>query len=135
MAVTLPMQPIDTTDAPFAVPPVIVLDLPVPPSINETHRPRPGGAKVLAAWKANADKFVMAQRRQQPRKIAGSFEICIVFSEERTSIDLDNTLKTLIDYLRRIDAIHDDGKSFMRDLYVTWGDAPEGCRVHIRGLA
>jgi Holliday junction resolvase RusA-like endonuclease len=130
-----PMPLIDTSDAPFAAPPVIVLDLPVPPSVNKTRKLRPAGVVILAKWKDAADKFVLAQRARQPRKISGGFELIVTFSEQHTGMDLDNGLKALIDYLRRIDAIQDDAQKYLRRLTVEWGDAPEGCRVHIRGIA
>lgn len=130
-----PMPRIDTADAPFAVPPVIVFDLPKPPSVNRTRKWDAKSERFVAAWKHNADKFVLAQRLQQPRKIYGAFELLIVMSEDHTRMDLDNGVKSLIDYLRRIDAIQNDSPQFLRKLTVEWGDAPEGCRVHVRGLA
>lgn len=122
-------------DVPFAVPPVIVFDLPVPPSVNRTRRLDMTSLTRTNTWKRAADGFVLAQRRSQPRKIHGPFELLIVMSEAHTGIDLDNGVKALIDYLRRIDAIQEDAPKFLRKFTVEWGDAPEGCRVHIRGLA
>jgi len=130
-----PMPKIDTTAAPFAAPPVIVFDLPVPPSVNRTRKWDPASGRLVSRWKTTADNFVIAQRRGQPRKIPGAFEILIVMSEKHTGIDLDNGIKAIIDYMREIDAIQNDAQAFLRKLTVEWGDAPEGCRVHVRGLA
>jgi Holliday junction resolvase RusA-like endonuclease len=55
-----------------------------------------------------------------------------VLSEHHTKIDLDNGLKALIDYLRRIELIEDDSHKHMRRLVVEWGIAPMGCRVTVR---
>lgn len=123
------------TQVPFAAPPVIVFDLPVPPSVNRTRRIDMRSLRLVNEWKQSADRFVFAQRRQQPRTIIGQFELLVIFSEAHTKADLDNTLKSLIDYLRRIQAVRDDSPQYMRRIIVEWGDAPEGCRVHIRGLA
>lgn len=135
MTITSPMQRIDTSDAPFAPPPVIVFDLPAPPSVNRTRRVDWKSLRLVSSWKNVANNFVIAQRRRQPRKIYGAFEILIVMSEKHTGIDLDNGIKSIIDYMREIDAIQNDAPQFLRKLTVEWGDAPEGCRVHVRGLA
>lgn len=136
MAIRSTIAPIDTSAAPFATPPVIVLDLPAPPSVNRTRKWDPASERMVNKWKDAADKFVLSQRgRQNPRKIYGAFELLIVMSEKHTGIDLDNGIKALIDYLRRIDTIQDDAQRFLRKLTVEWGDAPEGCRVHVRGIA
>jgi hypothetical protein len=44
-------------------------------------------------------------------------------------------VKAAIDYLRRVGLIHNDDKRYLRRLVVEWGDAPEGCRLILRGAA
>ncbi|HZP77548.1 MAG TPA: hypothetical protein VFB45_15495 [Pseudolabrys sp.] len=117
------------------MPPVIVFDLPAPPSVNRTRRVDWKSQKLVDKWKRGANGFVLLQRRGQPRKIYGPYELLIVMSEAHTGIDLDNGIKSLIDYLHRIDAIEGDDQPRLRKLTVEWGDAPQGCRVHIRGIA
>lgn len=124
-----------TVDAPFAAPPVIVFDLPVPPSVNRTRRIDYRSLRLVNQWKDQAFGFVLLQRRQQPRKIYGKYELLIVLSEAHTSIDLDNGIKSLIDYLRQIEVVENDDQPRLRKLTVEWGEAPQGCRVHVRGLA
>lgn len=126
------------TDPPFAVPPDIILDLPAPPSVNRTRKIDWKGKRQLTAWGNTADAYVLAAkgRAVQPlklRKIA-CFELHILISEHHTRIDLDNGLKALIDYLRRIELIEDDGPKHMRRLTVEWGLAPHGCRVTVKSL-
>jgi Holliday junction resolvase RusA-like endonuclease len=119
-------------DAPFHCPPDIVLDLPVPPSVNRTR-------KIDYAWQNVSDQFIIAARGRSNsplrlRKIM-RFEAIVTLSEHHTKIDLDNSLKCLIDYLKRIEVIEDDGPKFMRRVTVEWGIAPMGCRVVVRPIA
>lgn len=132
------MIPVDTTDAPFAVPPVIVLDLPAPPSVNRLRKIDWDGWNVARNWRNRADPMVLwnrSKRRGQPIAIKGKVELDITISEGHTGIDADNGLKILIDYLRRIGAIEDDCQKFVRKITVQFGEAPEGCRVVVRGIA
>lgn len=127
------------SDPPFAVPPDIILDLPAPPSVNRTRRIDWKGKAQLTAWGNVADAYVLAAkgRSVSPLKLIKipRFELHIVVSEHHTRIDLDNGLKALIDYLRRIELIEDDGPKHMRRLIVEWGRAPHGCRVTVKACA
>ena len=124
------------TDPPFAMPPDVVLDLPAPPSVNRTRKVNWKGKRQVTAWTNVADGYVMAAKGRtlsplQLRKIQ-RFELLITMSEHHTKIDLDNGLKALIDYLRRIELIEDDSPKHLRRLVVQWGTAPFGCRVTVR---
>lgn len=124
------------TDPPFAVPPEIVLDLPAPPSVNRTRKIDWKGKRQLTAWGNVADAYVLAAKGRQnsPLKLVKipRFELFVTISEHHTKIDLDNGLKALIDYLRRIELIEDDSPKHLRRLVVQWGMAPHGCRVTVR---
>lgn len=119
--------------------PDIVLDLPVPPSVNRTRRGGAGMGAKFKGWTRTADALVLAAkvRTRDPIKLIKMerFELFITLSERHTKIDLDNGLKWLIDYLRRIDLIKDDGQKHMRRLTVEWGLAPEGARIIVRPMA
>ncbi len=122
------------TDRPFACPPDIVLDLPVPPSVNRTRRSHGPGIRLVNEWAKRADMMVMARRRPIMRgewQLQGRFEIEITVSE-RCRSDLDNLPKSLIDYLRRIKIVRNDSPKYMRKVTLQWGDAPEGVRVTVR---
>lgn len=113
----------------------VVLDLPVPPSVNQTRRIDWASAKpVLAKWRLAAHAILMAtgfkRRAPIPR-----FELLIVISEDHTQQDLDNPLKNLIDYLRLIEVIENDAKKNMRRIVVEWGAAMHGCKVTVRPCA
>lgn len=111
-----------------------VLDLPVPPSVNRTRR---GdfwtGSNRMKRWHQAADGLLLAARFRP--LFLERFELHVTFSEQRTDMDLDNGLKALIDYLRRIEAIADDAPKNLRRLVVEWGEAPEGVRVEIRPVS
>jgi Holliday junction resolvase RusA-like endonuclease len=127
------------SDPPFAVPPDIILDLPAPPSVNRTRRVDWASARTVKAWANVADAYVLAAKGRQisPLRLKKikRFELHIAMSEHHTKIDLDNGLKALIDYLRRINLIEDDSPKHMRGLHVTWGLAPMGCRVTVKEVA
>lgn len=125
-------------DPPFACPPDIVLDLPAPPSVNRTRKIDWKGKRAITSFENVADAYVMAAkgRSNSPLKLAKipRFELLITLSETHTRIDLDNGLKALIDYLRRIELIEDDSPKHMRRLTIEWGRAPFGCRVTVKPL-
>ena len=126
----------DFADPPFAVPTDIVLDLPPPVSVNRSRKIDWRGHKKVAAWKDQADRFLLiAKARKEVRfdKIP-RFEIVVVLSEDHVDADADNILKLLIDYLRHCDIVADDAKHNMRRIVVEWGHAPAGCRVIVRPM-
>ena len=70
-------------------------------------------------------------RQRVTRKVAGRFEVQIIFAE-KTRIDPDNGLKVVLDYLRRIEAIPGDSFKFVKRIIVEQGEAPEGVRVVLK---
>lgn len=126
------------SDPPFAVVPDMVIDLPAPPSVNRTRKLDFSSLRVTNAWKNVANAYVLAAkgRRNSPLRLTkvSRFELLVVFSETH-KLDLDNGLKALIDYLRKIEAIEDDSPKHLRRLIVEFGHAPMGVRVTIRPLA
>ncbi len=123
-------------DPPFACPPDVVLDLPCPPSVNKVRRVDWSSVRVVKAWQNVSNAYVLAAkgRANSPLKLTKipRFELHIVMSEHHTKIDLDNGLKALIDYLRKIELIEDDSPKHMRRLVVEWGLAPFGVRVTVK---
>lgn len=130
---------VDTSDVPFALAPDIVLDVPVPPSVNVTRRIDPAAARKVEEWKRAADVLLMASGQYRTARarggLPGRFELKIILCEKRCRLDADNPVKAAIDYLRRIELISDDDKRFMRRLTVEWGAAPAGCRLVLREAA
>lgn len=134
-----PAPVLDTSDRPFGLPAEIVLDLPAPPSVNRTRKIDWKAGRKFKGWTRRADVLVLASRCRtrdpQAHHIPGRYELSITLSEAHTKIDLDNGIKWLIDYLRRIEAVQDDSPAYFRRLTVEWGTAPEGCRVTVRACA
>lgn len=123
------------TDPPFGVPPDVVLDIPVPPSVNETRKINHAARGKLAVWKAQCDMALMASgqfRFAAKNKPGDRFEIVIILNEQLCNQDADNPIKSAIDYVRRLELVKDDDKRYLRHITVRWGEAPEGCRILLR---
>ena len=115
-----------------------VIDVPVPPSVNNTRRVDWRSHAKVSAWYKAADNMMLFVPKAARRPVPGKFELHITMSEGHTRIDLDNGLKCLIDYLRRIELIVDDSPKYLRRLVVEWchpSVAPQGVRVTIQELA
>jgi Holliday junction resolvase RusA-like endonuclease len=119
----------------------VLLDLPCPPSVNVTRKLNKAGLRQLAAWQSTADKLVTYQWAQarlkkisRPRHLLNQpVEIAVRLST-KLRIDLDNSLKTLIDYLVRVEIISDDRKKFVKRITVEWcapSEAPEGVSIAV----
>ena len=124
---------ISMADAPFHCPPDTVLDVPVPPSVNRTRSVNWAGMRETTAWRKRAGMMLMAsgQYRRAQKKIP-RFEIKIVLCETLCRLDLDNTAKHAIDYLRHLGIITNDAPQNMRRVTVEWGLAPAGCRITVK---
>lgn len=128
---------IDFSDPPFGIPPDVILDIPVPPSVNRTRKLDRRALGEIEAWKSDCDKSLMASgqyRVAKKHKPEGRFELKIILCEQKCALDADNPVKAAIDYLRRIELIRNDDKRFLRRFTVEWGDAPRGCRLILRGV-
>jgi Holliday junction resolvase RusA-like endonuclease len=122
-------------DAPFHCPPDIVLDLPMPISVNRIWRSHKAGKGHVSIspeyqkWKKDADNLLMELGQLRGVKtIIGSFEVAVTV--KRCRGDLDNRLKGILDYLQSRTFIVDD--KFCERITMEWGDAPHGCRVTVK---
>lgn len=113
---------------------MIVLDLPMPPSVNRIWRAnRAGPNKVSKSpeykrWLAHADQVALSMGQLRGVKaITGPFEALIIFNRQRG--DLDNRHKGVLDWLQSRSVILDD--KYCERLVLEWGEAPHGCRVTI----
>lgn len=124
----------DMEDRPFGCPPDTVLDLPAPLSVNKTRKIDWASRPKFKAWRKTADDLLRIAwaRGRKPPIIPGCFEAVIVLSESVSSIDIDNGIKSLLDYAKRIECIVDDSPKYLRRLVVEFGDVPEGCRLILR---
>jgi Holliday junction resolvase RusA-like endonuclease len=109
---------------------LIILDLPAPLSVNRTRRIDWAAKPHIGRWIKAADALVMSQGRLPPC-IRGRFSVTVTMPEHG-SLDLDNSPKQVIDYLRRLELIENDSPRYMRRVLLEFGDAPEGCRVTVQ---
>lgn len=130
-----PLPQIDMTDRPFGCPLDIILDIPVPLSVNRTRRENRAAKRDIDNWLVKADAAIMssgqyrAARRQ--RKPEQPCEIKIILDPGKCRLDPDNPVKNAIDYLRRLELLTNDTGKFVRRIVVEWGAAPAGCRLVI----
>lgn len=130
------VPPIDGRDVPFKPPLECVLDLPAPPSVNRTRRLDSKGAGLVLRWVEQCDARIFASGGMKMyRRVPRRFEATIIFDESLVNLDLDNGVKAVIDYVRRVGLITDDSKKYMRRLVIEWGEAPHGCRLILREVA
>jgi Holliday junction resolvase RusA-like endonuclease len=123
---------------------VIVLDLPIPPSVNAIWRKNRNAVYLSAkyvAWRDAADVAVMAVGGARSiGKIAGKFTATRQINEKmvRKGRDLDNFFKPLLDYCRRIELIDDDNLQICRLLTIEVDESdnpsPLGCRIILKSL-
>lgn len=111
---------------------MIVLDLPKPLSTNRTRKIDWAAKKRINAWVDSADRLVMSQGKLAS-PIMGRYEATVILPEG-SKIDADNTTKGVLDYARRIGLVTDDSPKYLRKLTVEFGEAPEGCKLVLRGL-
>ena len=111
--------------------PELILDLPLPPSVNRTSGLRLGNEhRLVKAWRKAADAHLMYTRQSRYlRAIDGEVAIEIWWHSPRIG-DIDNRLKHLLDYLQRLRVVEDDSRC--RELHVRYGGAHVGCRVRVR---
>lgn len=113
---------------------MIVLSLPMPPSINRLYRAVQGRSilsEAYRAWKREAGLSLMAQRA---RAVAGQVEVlveCVLPDKRRR--DIDNVgFKAVLDLLVHHQIIAADDSSVVRSITARWLDAGEPCRVTIK---
>jgi Holliday junction resolvase RusA-like endonuclease len=118
--------------------PDIEVHLPYPPSTNRIWRANRAGSKRVsispeyAQWKRAADKLSIALGCcRHLKRIDGKFEALIILKRQRG--DLDNRVKGVLDWAQSRELIADD--KHCERLTVTWGEAPYGCRLILRGVA
>jgi hypothetical protein len=120
-------------DPPFGVPPDIVLELPLPLSVNRTRKIDWSHHARARAWRDDAGLRFLMQKRFLPSPIKGRYELILTL-RDGSRMDADNGVKIIVDALRRWGLVEDDDPKHLRKLTVEFG-AVEGCRVTIRPMA
>ena len=117
----------------------LVLDLPMPPSVNAIWRSRRGtnGKPMFyldhkyKAWKLECDGIYMATRPKV--RFRGPVKVDIILSRAKRRGDTDNRQKALLDFLQRAEIVANDSQ--VEDVRARWGEAPSGCRVTVEILS
>lgn len=87
----------------------LILDLPLPPSVNAMIRKLGNKSPVVQKWIKLADPYMLACTKKSVRKINGPFLIQIFWPAcQFGKFDCDNRVKVLMDYLQRIIAFDND---------------------------
>jgi Holliday junction resolvase RusA-like endonuclease len=84
-------------------------------------------------WKKAADALYMTQKHRLSIVKLGKFNVSIVLSSDmrRSNQDGDNFIKCVMDWLQRVEIIHNDCLCEWGQWQ--WGEAPTGCRVRLFG--
>jgi len=106
----------------------VVLDLPMPPGVNNLYFNRPGVGRVKTAlyrrWRADA---VRLGALQAPARIVGRADVTIHLMAAEG--DTDAYAKPLIDAARQIGIIADDGKRYVRHVVSLRADRADAVRI------
>ena len=123
-------------DPPFAVPADIVLDIPLPPSVNRTRKIDWKNWKSYKKWRSDTYFHLKANRQldKAPRGIQ-QYELRITLDWLRCNQDPDNPIKAASDLLKVLGVITDDSPKFAKRITIEWGSAPDGCRLTLRPVA
>ena len=116
----------------------VTIDLPFPTSTNAIWRNRQKGSyrsPEYIRWLGLAGQHWLTQRpRMAVKRISGAYSLSVILAPpDKRQRDLDNSLKSLNDFLVNSNIV--DSDHLCSKLYVRWGDsqeAPLGCRVTIR---
>lgn len=108
---------------------MVVLDLPLPISTNELHRPGWNSfhrSDRYRIWRQAAGVMLNAQR---PGRVAGRYTITLLVNRARTKMDLDNSVKSVSDILQAHGVIDNDRHA--EEIHLRWSDAIDGTRVYV----
>lgn len=122
-------------------PHVIVVDLPLPPSVNRIWQHNKAGRKRVSrspsyvAWLREADQVSIATGQLRgTRMIRGPFTAELLF--RRNAGDLDNRHKGVFDWAQSREVILND--KLAEDIRLRWGSsetAPLGCRLTLTEIS
>jgi|SRR5215469_8758582 len=113
----------------------IVLDLPLPPSVNKTRRINWATYNEYKRWTVKADKHLVFYKQNRQAGIDGPYQILVEVGDTYLRGDLDNILKQLIDYCVSREFVGGDNKMRLREIRMKFVTAiPNACRVTIKPI-
>ena len=98
---------------------MITVQIPYPPTLNNLFKNVRKGRVKTDAYNAWVAEGLVALRRQRPEKHLGSFRATILLTRpDRRRRDIDNTVKAIMDLLKKAGVIEDD--RLAQSLTVAW---------------
>ena len=117
----------------------LVLDLPMPPSVNAIWRSTAKRGKPqyyldakYKAWKKECDALVWVAGATGAA-LREPVTVAIYLNASKRRGDADNRIKAVLDWLQRARIIVNDSQ--VEKVSAEWGEAPSGCRVTIEAVA
>lgn len=105
--------------------------LPKPVSVNAMYGQAPGRKRFHSAkYAAWIEEAVLRLRAARPPNFKGRVWVTIT-CEDTGPMDLDNAAKSVLDLAVREGVIEDDGRQFVREIRLAWGNV-SGCRLDIQ---
>lgn len=125
---------------PSSAPPVaqrsILLELPVPPSVNSAFATSQNGGRhhsqTYNAWETQAGWEI---KQQRSGRIMGPVEVSIVIGKRKQRSDIDNRIKPLLDLLVKHQIIEADHDACLQRVSAEWSIDISRARVEIRPIA
>lgn len=112
---------------------MVSLDLPMPPSTNRLWRSV--GQRVIKSEEYRRWLHVAGWQLKEQRagRVAGRVEVGLTIG--KTTGDLDNRTKALLDLLVLHEVIEGDGPAIVRRIVLAIDESIEGCRVTVKPMA
>ncbi len=108
----------------------MILELPMPPSVNGMYRNVPGKGRVKTSayltWAKEAAVMVMIQLKPPRQPLTGDVKVIVEMQKPKVRSDIDNRAKALLDLFTSSRVWNDDSQ--VVDLRLRWADV-RGCRV------
>lgn len=111
----------------------ILLELPVPPSVNGAFATSQNGGRHHSEkynlWETQAGWEI---KQQRPGRITGPVEVSIVIGKRKQRSDIDNRIKPLLDLLVKHQIIEADHDGCLKRVSAEWSEEISRARVEIR---
>lgn len=107
----------------------IDLLLPVPPAANRLRRIDWRNRPAHVAWQRNCDLAAQSQIQVLTRTvfpvISGPYAVTITV-DKTCRLDTDSTIKSVLDYLVRVELVTDDSPKYLQEIHIYRGDVGAG---------
>lgn len=114
---------------------VVLIDLPLPPSVNQLYRNAPGRGRVKTdRYKTWINAAGWELKSQRPRRLSGSYALTMLCErKDKRRRDLGNLIKAVEDLLVTHHVVEDDSRC--EKIALEWSPVIKGCRVFVEPLS